>query len=321
MTCPDHAAKRACARELRLAGWSRAQISREVGVRNHKSLDRWLSGLPAPDWTRRPRAKDSAKAAAVRLRREGKTFEQIRQILRVSKSSLSLWLRDVALTLEQRALLESNQSSAPRRRGATNRARKAEAIAITKARAAEEIASVSEQELFVMGAILYWAEGAKAKPWRVSEGVSFTNSDPRLVKVYLRWLEMIGVGHDRLAFRLSIHESADVLQAESFWRGVIDQQDIHFQRPQVKAHVPQTNRRNTGDDYHGCLIIRVARSTELNRRIEGWVDGIVTSLGRGVTAARRPLAPSGLGSNPGAPATRPGTLFESARAYDRQRVG
>ena len=64
-----------------MAGLSRAQISCELGVRNHKSLDRWLDGLPAPDWTRRPRAKESAKAAAVRLRREGKTFEQIRQIL------------------------------------------------------------------------------------------------------------------------------------------------------------------------------------------------------------------------------------------------
>lgn len=45
MTCPDHAAKRARARELRLAGWSRAQIARELGVSNSGGLTHWIKDI------------------------------------------------------------------------------------------------------------------------------------------------------------------------------------------------------------------------------------------------------------------------------------
>jgi hypothetical protein len=180
---------------------------------------------------------------------------------------------------------------------------------------------VTRREVFLIGAALYWAEGAKAKPWRPSQCVSFINSDPQLIALFLSWLDVIGVTRDRLSFRLSIHESADVNAAERFWREVIEEPSVRFHRPQLKKHVPSTKRRNTGGEYHGCLIIRVSRSTELYRRIEGWVEGTVNSLGRGVTAARRPLEPSGLGSNPGAPAIAQSTLFEAAPSYQCQRAG
>lgn len=323
MSCPDHAAKRARARELRVAGWSRSQIMRELGIRNKRSLNRWIGDLPAPDWTRRPRAKDDLRARAIDLRRQGKTYAEIRESLAVSKSSLSLWLRDLYLTDDQKAVLESKKSTAPQRRGATNRARREAARSVSRAHAAQEIGWISERQLFLAGAILYWAEGAKAKPWRPTQCVSSINSDPGLVLMFLRWLDLIGVESDRLTFRLSIHESADLDAAESYWREILREFQPHprFMRPQVKRHLPRTNRRNTGDGYRGCLIIRVSRSTELYRRIEGWVHGIVTSLGRGVTAARRPLEPSGLGSNPGAPATFQSTLFEPSPAYEWQRAG
>jgi hypothetical protein len=29
-------------------------------------------------------------------------------------------------------------------------------------------------------------------------------------------------------------------------------------------------RKNTGENYHGCLIIKVRQSAELYRQIEGW---------------------------------------------------
>ena len=214
MPCTDHAAKRLRARELRRAGWSRAQIAREVGVRNMRSIDRWLAGIPTPVWTRRPQAKDGVRSEAVKLRREGKTYDEIRRKLGVSKSSLSLWLRDLYLTDEQRDVLLSKLATAPMRRGATNRARREAVRAGIRARAAEEIRFVTDRELFLLGAILYWAEGAKAKMWRPSQCVSFINSDPRLVRLFLHWLHGFGIPRSRFSFRISIHESADLAAAD-----------------------------------------------------------------------------------------------------------
>lgn len=66
---------------------------------------------------------------------------------------------------------------------------------------------------------IYWSEGAKSKPWLINDRVTFINSDPTMINVFLRWLELLGVERSRLSFRLSIHESADVPRSEQFWPG------------------------------------------------------------------------------------------------------
>jgi hypothetical protein len=67
-----------------------------------------------------------------------------------------------------------------------------------------------------------------------------------------------------------IHESADLAAAQKFWLDVTGLPDTQFRRPTLKRHNPRTIRKNTGQDYHGCLIIRVRQSAELYRHVEGW---------------------------------------------------
>ena len=66
----------------------------------------------------------------------------------------------------------------------------------------------------------------------------------------------------------------------------------------IKRHNPKTVRKNSGDDYHGCLIVYVRRSTELYRQIAGWWAGIVDSV-----FGDRPMA--GLGTLDAAMEVRP----------------
>ena len=87
--------------------------------------------------------------------------------------------------------------------------------------ACNQIAEISESELFVAGVVAYWAEGAKNKPWRHGSAVKFINSDPSLIRLFLAWLQLVGVSSDRLIFRLHIHESADVEGALAFWSDVV----------------------------------------------------------------------------------------------------
>jgi hypothetical protein len=49
-----------------------------------------------------------------------------------------------------------------------------------------------------------------------------------------------------------------------------------FRRPTLKRHNPKTIRKNTGDEYHGCLRIDVRQSSSLYRRIEGWSAAIMS---------------------------------------------
>ncbi|MGD0245836.1 MAG: helix-turn-helix domain-containing protein, partial [Streptosporangiaceae bacterium] len=54
-----------------------------------------LRGEPPPEWTRRANAKDDVRERARELREQGLDYEEIAAALGVSKSSVSLWVRDL----------------------------------------------------------------------------------------------------------------------------------------------------------------------------------------------------------------------------------
>ncbi|MFH8490515.1 hypothetical protein [Streptomyces longisporoflavus] len=258
---------------LRREGLSLRQISEELGVRNKETLSRLVQGEPPPEWTKRPRAKDDLRDRARELRRQGRTYHEIQAELGCSKSSVSLWVRELphpepkCTPEEQRARMNAGLA---RLRAEQDRERQA-----TKHAAAASIGELSDRELFMAGVALYWAEGAKDKPYRRTEVLQFINSDPHVIRLYMRWLTLLGVDRDRLTLRVSIHESADVAAAEAYWAGVVAVDHRAFGKATLKKHNPRTVRKNTGDGYRGCLVIYVRQSADLYRRVEGAWYGIV----------------------------------------------
>jgi hypothetical protein len=142
------------------------------------------------------------------------------------------------------------------------------------------VGTLTHRDLLLLGAAIYWCEGSKTKPWRPHEfSLTFTNSDPVLLELFLRFLEAAGVDRAQPAYRISIHESADPEAAREWWTRRLGVPVERFQRPTIKRHSPWTNRRNTGDDYHGCLVIRVPRSRDLYWQVEGIMRGLAESGG------------------------------------------
>lgn len=148
-------------------------------------------------------------------------------------------------------------------------------------RAAAEIGALTKREVLIAGAIAYWCEGTKWKPHHRQERVIFVNSDPGLIRFFLKFLDATGAPRSELSYRVLIHESADVAAAERFWLSVTGAERGQFLRSSLKRHNPKTVRWNVGDTYHGCLRLDVRESANLYRRIEGWAD-----------AAMNPVQPS-----------------------------
>lgn len=212
------------------------------------------------------------RARARELREGGLDYEEIAGALGVSKSSVSLWVRDMPRPARL-SYEESRKRAAEgvRRYWAAERpAREARREAI-RAAAAAEMGSLSLREVLLVGAVAYWCEGAKSKPHNISEHVCFVNSDPGLIRFFLAFLGEAGVEPARLRFAVQIHESADVAAAQKFWLTVTSADPAQFHRTTLKRHNPRTVRKNVGADYHGCLRIDVLQSADLYRRIEGWV--------------------------------------------------
>jgi DNA-binding CsgD family transcriptional regulator len=265
---------------LRREGKSRRQIKEILGPVSNRTLDGALKGEPPPEWTRRPNAKDDQRERARHLRAQGLDYEEIAAALGVSKSSVSLWVRD--LPVPHRLSYEESRKRAAegvrRYWAAENPVREAARAAIRDS-AAAEIGPLTDREALIAGAIAYWCEGGKNKPGRRrADRMIFTNSDPGLIRLFLRFLDITGTPRTSATFRICIHERADVEAAHRYWLEVTGASVDQFQRPTLKRHNPKTIRKNVGENYHGCLRIDVRRSTALYRRIEGW-SAAATNVG------------------------------------------
>jgi len=257
---------------LRLAGKSVREIREALGPVGKRTLSAALDGTPPAEWTHRPNAKDDLRDRARELRTQGLSYNEIVAKLGVSKSSVSLWVRDLPCPERFRYVHNERRVEGLRRYNGARSARHA----AEKEAAAAELGELTDRELLIAGTIAYWCEGVKNKPDRKANHVSFINSDPRLVAFFLRFLYVVGVDSGDLILRVYIHENADAEAAQRFWLDVTGAHPSQFRSPTLKRHNPKTLRTNVGEDYHGCLRVDVRRSSALYRRIEGWALAAMT---------------------------------------------
>ncbi|MFI7211098.1 hypothetical protein ACIBP4_26870 [Micromonospora maritima] len=59
-------------------------------------------------------------------------------------------------------------------------------------RAAGWVGALTLRKLLLLGAVLYWCEGTKSKPANPRYDLTFTNSDARLVELFVRFVEAAG---------------------------------------------------------------------------------------------------------------------------------
>jgi hypothetical protein len=189
-------------------------------------------------------------------------------------ASLSTWLRDIPLNEAQREALRLRQRAAARNAPRKAHERRLAREAEIRLGTAADIGALTERDLFIAGVVAYAAEGTKRKPWQSSMTAKFTNSDPRMILLFLQWLALMGIDRSSLSFRVAIHEDADVASALRYWSEVTGVPVDDFMRTALKKGNPKTRRRAVGPSYRGCLVVGVYRSGDLNKQLDGWFDAI-----------------------------------------------
>ncbi|MEU9511523.1 helix-turn-helix domain-containing protein [Micromonospora sp. NPDC048169] len=139
--------------------------------------------------------KPELHAQALALRRAGCPVGEIARALDVSKSTAYLWIRHLPLDPE---LVRRRRRIAQRARAdaqwSAHRAARDAVRAEVVAASAEWVRQIDRRELMLIGAAIYWCEGGKAKPWRPNDcRIKFVNSDPLLVMLFLRFLDVVEV--------------------------------------------------------------------------------------------------------------------------------
>jgi transcriptional regulator with XRE-family HTH domain len=287
---------RAAAVALRAAGRTYDEIADELGV-SKGSLSLWLRDLPHPTGEERSAVHAELPQESVQLTLLDPSVQGDRRELARQMRLDGLLLREIAdalsVTVKTACVWCAGVPTPPRAKHGGNREhvlmmnrkrwdrvlaeRDAERVEV-KARAAAEVGVVDARELHLAAVVAYWCEGTKDKTYDRRERVTFINSDPTLIRLFLAWLRQEGVEPERWRLSLSIHESADLAAATRYWADVAGVPGESFGRPTLKRHNPKTVRKNVDEAYVGCLVIRVLQSRLLYQRIEGAWRGIVGGL-------------------------------------------
>lgn len=222
--------------------------------------------------------KSILKAQAIELRKQGLSYREIMAKIPIAKSTLSDWLHSVGLSKYQKQRLTKKKLEAVKRGGAAKRAQR---IALTEkiiTEAMKDIGTITRRELWLMGVMLYWAEGSKEKEYRPGSPMRFSNTDPDMIKLFLLWLkEICHKTFDDLIIEVYIHHLHRERTEEivTFWTNIINDPQGVIARVYYKKGNPKTIRKNIGQTYHGTLTIYVKSSSSLNRQIAGWTQGVV----------------------------------------------
>ena len=195
------------------------------------------------------------------LRAEGKTLVEIATELGVSKSSVSLWVRDVVFTPKPRHR-PTFVSPHPH-----HLAKLAE-IEDSNQRGAERVGKLSEDALLAAGIALYAGEGAKA-----DGDVVFANTDAAMVRLFCRWLRrFFTIDESRLRVRVYLHVGLDLDAAEEHWSSVTGIPRAQFRKPYRAAADPSI-RRNKHE--HGCVYVRYS-CTRTHREVMGLIRALLS---------------------------------------------
>jgi len=196
------------------------------------------------------------------MRAENMTLADIAAVLGVSRSSVSLWVRDVPFT-------PSTRRYGPQRRTHPAHTAKLRQIAALDEDGIRRVGTLSDDAFLVAGIALYAGEGAKG------DGVvKFANTDPRMVDFFCTWLRRFFViDESRLRVHVYLHEGLDLDRAEQHWSALTGVPREQFRAP-YRAVADPTIRRTKHE--FGCAYVSYGCSTT-HRTIMGLVRALLSS--------------------------------------------
>lgn len=217
---------------------------------------------------RRPVEKQKAQD----LRTQGRSIGEISAELGVSTSTVSLWVRNIALTDGQKKRLENKVfTTLQKGRLLAQQVQKQLRLDLRKqvgVEAKEQLGKLSKRDIFIAGIVLYWTEGFKK-----DNRLGFANSDPQMIKLFLIWLYMLGVpkASVRLRVGINISHKKRVKEIEKYWSKQTDIPLSQLQKPFFQKFKWKKEFPNP-DLYNGVLRMRAVNQGRLFLKILKWVE-------------------------------------------------
>ncbi len=190
------------------------------------------------------------------MRESGMSYSQIKTELGVSKSTLSLWLRDLPLSdARLRELRDFSQVRIEK-----TRATKLKNKILRRNAVLENIKldfQKNKNPLFIGGFYLYWGEGTKSAEYTIA----LTSTDPGIIKTYIAWLKLLHIDINDCKVKLHLYADQDVQNSIKFWSQLTNLSSQHFYKPYIKESTLKSKTYKGMFGHGTCTVYYHNRNT------------------------------------------------------------
>ncbi len=223
--------------------------------------------------------KLAQKNLARSLRQSGLSLGIIAKKIDVSKSSVSLWCRDIILSRKQKENLEAKRKQTLLKNIRTySKRRKKETQANIKRLEKEgliKVGKLNKREIFLLGIALYWGEGFKK-----DHQIGLATIDSNIAEFFIYWLNSsFKITKKDLIIRVTANHTYkdQVKRLEKYWSKKLAISLNQFSAPYFQKTIWRKEYKNK-NDYYGVIRIKARRSINLLRKIRGSINGLIANI-------------------------------------------
>ena len=199
----------------------------------------------------KPKTSEKDIAEIIKLRKSGLSLDGIRKVVPQGKSTIFRYIKDVKVDFDLRGTGSRNKSK--------NEWRDTKKVAV------DLLGNFSKQSKLLVLASLYWGEGTKSE-------LNLINSDPELIRVFIKCLKEIGVKKEDLKISLRLFNDLDGDTAKAFWSKITGVEKG------LISGIELIKGKENGRLKYGMCRVRVRKSHYYFKLIMNMIDLIKSGL-------------------------------------------
>lgn len=217
--------------------------------------------------------KTKEKLEARKLRKEkGWPLNKIAKHLNVSKGTVSVWVRDVELTEEQKEILQQLNPIFNRQElGNKVKAEKYRKLRLDYQNKGREKVKNGCSDLYKECCMLYWAEGSKGR-----NIVGFSNTDSHMIKMFTDFLLQefdVEVQDISVSTHVYLNNGLTFEDIRQYWNNLLGLSDENWRKSQINVLPKSSKKKQVRRHPYGVCRIRLGR-TDIVQEIFGAIKEI-----------------------------------------------
>lgn len=207
------------------------------------------------------------KEEVLRLRKCGKSYNEICEIAKIPKSTLSAWLgsHDWSKNITK-SLNDKHKGKNTVRIQYLNTVRKKHlecAYEEAKKEAREEFTGLRYHPLFIAGLMLYWGEGDKT----TKHNVTLANTDPAMIRLFVNFLmHVCQIEKKKIRLHLLLYPDLDADKCKDYWKNQSGLEYGNF----IKSTTIKGRHKTKRLPYGVCNV--TVTSSYLKKKMYLWLD-------------------------------------------------